>query len=153
MDYSPWHRKRVRYDLVTNQQQTTTIFFHIICGNELRNKEKSLFPRERQYYASTFNIKKKKKAQPLTGNPLCIDELGSPLCCCCVVLGHVQLFATLWTVALQAPPSMEFFRQEYWSRLSFPTPGDLSDPGIKPRLCVPCNGRWMLSLGHPGNPR
>ena len=40
---------------------------------------------------------------------------------------------TAWTVAHQAPPSMEFSRQEYWSGLPFPSPGDLSDPGIKPR--------------------
>ena len=38
-----------------------------------------------------------------------------------------------WTVAYQTPPSMEFSRQEYWSGLPFPSPGDLSDPGIKPR--------------------
>ena len=40
-------------------------------------------------------------------------------------LSHVRLFATPWTVAHQAPPSMEFSRQEYWSRLPFPSPGDL----------------------------
>ena len=45
---------------------------------------------------------------------------------------HVQLFATLWTVACQAPLSMEFFRQEYWSELPFPPPGDLPHPGIEP---------------------
>ena len=39
---------------------------------------------------------------------------------------------TPWTVALQAPLSMEFTRQEYWSRLPFPSPGDLPDPGIQP---------------------
>ena len=44
----------------------------------------------------------------------------------------VWLFATLWTVAYQAPPSMGFSRQEYWSGLPFPSPGDLFDPGIKP---------------------
>ena len=44
----------------------------------------------------------------------------------------VWLFATLWTLAHQAPPSMGFFRQEYWSGLSFPPPGDLPDPGIEP---------------------
>ena len=38
-----------------------------------------------------------------------------------------------WTVAHQAPPSMGFSRQEYWSGLPFPSPGDLPDPGIKPR--------------------
>ena len=49
------------------------------------------------------------------------------------LLSRVQLFATLWTVALQAPPSMGFSRQEYWSGLPFPSPGDLPDPRIKPR--------------------
>ena len=48
-------------------------------------------------------------------------------------LSRVQLFATPWTVALQAPPSMGFSRQEYQSGLPFPSPGDLPDPGIKPR--------------------
>ena len=40
---------------------------------------------------------------------------------------------TLWTVAHQAPPSMGFSRQEYWSGLPFPSPGDLPDPGMEPR--------------------
>ena len=48
-------------------------------------------------------------------------------------LSRVRLFATLWTVGHQAPPSMGFSRQEYWSGLPFPSPGDLPDPGIKPR--------------------
>ena len=48
------------------------------------------------------------------------------------MLRHVRFFATPWTVARQAPLSMEFPRQEYWSGLPFPPPGDLSDPGIKP---------------------
>jgi len=45
---------------------------------------------------------------------------------------HVQLFETPWTVAHQAPLSIGFSRQEYWSGLPCPPPGDLSDPGIKP---------------------
>ena len=48
-------------------------------------------------------------------------------------LSSVRLFVTPWTVAHQAPPSMGFSRQEYWSGLPFPSPGDLPDPGIKPR--------------------
>ena len=48
-------------------------------------------------------------------------------------LSHVRLFATPWTVAHQAPPSMGFSRQEYWSGLPFPSPGDLPNPGIEPR--------------------
>ena len=47
-------------------------------------------------------------------------------------LSHAQLFVTPWTVAYQAPQSMEFSRQEYWSGLPFPSPGALPDPGIKP---------------------
>ena len=48
-------------------------------------------------------------------------------------LSCVRLFATPWTVAYQGPPSMGFSRQEYWSGLPFPSPGDLPDSGIKPR--------------------
>ena len=49
------------------------------------------------------------------------------------LLSYVWLFATPWTVAPQAPPSMGFSRQEYWSGLPFPSPGDLPDPGTEPR--------------------
>ena len=48
------------------------------------------------------------------------------------LLSHVWLFAMLWTVAHQSPLSMEFFRQEYWSGLPFPPPGNLPDPEIDP---------------------
>ena len=51
---------------------------------------------------------------------------------CVSVLSCVRLFVTLWAVARQAPLSMGFPRLEYWSGLPFPSPGDLSDPGIKP---------------------
>ena len=47
-------------------------------------------------------------------------------------LSRVRLFVTPRTVAYQAPPSMEFSRQEYWSGLPFPSPGDLPNPGIEP---------------------
>ena len=48
-------------------------------------------------------------------------------------LSRVRLFVTLWTVTFQAPPSMEFSRQEYWSGLPFPSLGNLPDPGIELR--------------------
>ena len=57
-------------------------------------------------------------------------HLNMPLCACCH-FSHVQLFATPWTVAHQAPVSMGFSRQEYWRGLPFPPPGDLPAPGIK----------------------
>ena len=52
------------------------------------------------------------------------------------LLSHIQFFATLWTVAHQAPLSMGFSRQEYWSGLSFPSPRDLVTPGIEPMSLV-----------------
>ena len=48
-------------------------------------------------------------------------------------LSHGRLFATPWTVTPQAPLSMGFPRQENWSEWSFPSPGDLPNPGIEPR--------------------
>ena len=48
------------------------------------------------------------------------------------LLSHVQLFAIPWTVVHQAPLFMGFSRQEHWNGLPFPSPEDLSDPGIKP---------------------
>ena len=48
------------------------------------------------------------------------------------LLSHVRLFLTPWTVTYQAPLSMGFSRQEYWSGVPLPSPGDLPDPGIKP---------------------
>ena len=46
---------------------------------------------------------------------------------------HVQLFVIPWTVSYQASPSVGFSRQEYWSGLPLPSPGDLPNPGIEPR--------------------
>ena len=51
--------------------------------------------------------------------------------CLCPWLSCACLFATPWTVTLQAPLSMGFSRQEYWNGLQFSYPGDLPDPGIK----------------------
>ena len=58
---------------------------------------------------------------------------------------------TLWTVAHQAPPSMGFSRQEYWSGLPFPSPGDLSNPGIKPGS--PALQADALTSEPPGKPK
>ena len=53
--------------------------------------------------------------------------------CKCSLLSRVWLFENPWTVARQAPLSMEFSRQEYWSGQPFPSPGDLSNPGTEPQ--------------------
>ena len=65
-------------------------------------------------------------------------------------LSRVRLFATPWTVAHQAPPSIEFSRQEYWSWLPFPSPGALPNPGIEPRS--PALWADTLLSEPPGNP-
>ena len=66
------------------------------------------------------------------------------------LLSRVQLFATPWTVTYQAPLSMGFSRQEYWSGLPFPSPGDLPDPGIEPRS--PALQADTLTSEPPGKP-
>ena len=63
----------------------------------------------------------------------------------------VRLFATPWTVAVQASLSMGFSRQEYWSGLLFPPPGDLSNPGIEPES--PTLQVDSLPLNHQGSPK
>ena len=80
-------------------------------------------------------------------------DRGVCLLLSCVQLSCVQLFVNLWTVACQALLFMEFSSQEYWSGLPFPSPGDLSDPGIKPWSsalqtdCLLSEPSWMLDRG------
>ena len=66
-------------------------------------------------------------------------------------LSRVQLFGTPWTVAYQAPLSMGFSRQKYWSGLPFPSPGDLPDPGIEPGS--PALEADALTSEPPGKPQ
>ena len=66
------------------------------------------------------------------------------------LLSHVRLFAIPWTVVYQVSLSMGFSRQEYWSGLPFPSPGDLPDPGIKPRS--PALQADTLPSEPPGKP-
>ena len=66
------------------------------------------------------------------------------------LLSHVRLFATPWAVVYQAPPSMGSSRQECWSGLPFPSPGDLPYPGIEPRS--PALQADALPSEPPGKP-
>ena len=69
---------------------------------------------------------------------------------CAQLLSHICLFVTPWTVAHQASLSMECLRQEFWRGLSFPTPGDLSDPEIKPVSLALVGGFFTTEpLGKP----
>ena len=73
--------------------------------------------------------------------------------CCCLVAKSCPTLATPWTLAHQAPLSMGFPRQEYWSGLPFPSPGDLLDPDIEPRsLMSPALAGRFFTTESPGKP-
>ena len=83
---------------------------------------------------------------PLSSNTILIPEQ------CECMLSHVQLFATPRTAAHQAPLSIGFFRQDYWSGLPFLTSGHLPDPGVKAHVSwVSCIGR-LMTTAPPGKP-
>ena len=73
--------------------------------------------------------------------------------CLLSCFSHVQLFVALWTVACQAPLSMEFSKQEYRNELPLPAPGDLPGPGIEPRsLASPALPVGFFTAAQPENP-
>ena len=78
------------------------------------------------------------------------DSWTLSYCCCLVAKLCQNSFVTPRAVAFQAPLSMGFPRQEYWSRLPFPSPGDLLDPGIKP--ASPALAGRVFTLEPPGKP-
>ena len=82
-----------------------------------------------QFFGTQLSLQSNSHIHMTTGKTIALtrrtfDEVKSLSC--------VWLFATPWTIAYQAPPSMGFSRQEYWSRLLFLSPGDLPNPGIEP---------------------
>ena len=82
------------------------------------------------------------------------QEFGINIYLCVCVLSCVHLFLTPWTVALQAPLSMEFSRQEYWSGLPFLIPEDPPDSGSEPTsLASPALAGGLFTTAPPGEPR
>ena len=73
------------------------------------------------------------------------------------LLSYIWFFVALWTITRQAPLSMKFSRQECWSGLSFPPPGDLPNPGIKLAIQTPASralaGRFFFTSEPPGKPK
>ena len=85
--------------------------------------------------------------------PSCNFKFVWPANHVCAQSPCVQLFETPQTVAHQAPLSMGFSRQEYWSRLPFPPPGDLPDPEFQPTsLASPALASGIFTTAPPGNP-
>ena len=112
-----------------------------------------------QDYLRTKIIKNTKEFKPLkerisvhTNNEQIIDgKMMIDECMDRCVLSHVLLFVTPWTVASQVLLSMGFSKQEYWSRLPFPTPGDLPDPEIEPMsLASPALADGLFTAEPPG---
>ena len=82
-----------------------------------------------------------------------MDDVCMHVLYCGCVLSSLWLFATLWTVTRQAPLSMGFFRQENWSELPFPSPGELPNPGIDLAPLVSLHCRQILyPLSYQGSP-
>ena len=86
------------------------------------------------------------------GNDFVLSQMRYLLyhCCCLVAQSCLDTFATSWTVAHQDPLSTDFPRQEYWSGLPFPSPGDLLDSGSEPMSLVsPAMAGGFFSTGKP----
>ena len=114
----PWHRK-------TLHQQERSVW-----------KERELQRLEREQ--SNWSATSRTEGDPQRRSRLshCNPQPERHVCWYTQVLSCVQLFATLWTIACQAPLSMGFSRQEYWNELSFPSWADFPEPGIEPRSLV-----------------
>ena len=81
----------------------------------------------------------------VVGSLMSYPSAFSSKVCCGVAESCLTLFVTPWTIAHHAPLSMGFSRQEYWSGLPFPSPGDLPNPGTEPKSPA-------LALIHQGSP-
>ena len=91
-----------------------------------------------------FMIEKEKTLQKVGMEGTYLNML-----CVCQSLSRDLLFAIPWTVACQAPLSMELSRQEYWSGLLCPSPGDLPNPGIEPSLALQADSLTSEPAGKP----
>ena len=93
-------------------------------------------------------LKRNRTQRPSQGLTMESTQIPSTLCYT-HLLRHVPLFVTLWAVAHQAPLSMGFPRQQYWSGWPYSPPGDLLNPGIEP---ASPEALGSLPLSHWGSP-
>ena len=143
---SPWGSQRVGHDWVTNTHTHARSYGWVVL----------LYSRNQHHAVKQFSSNRKERIHHQIAHTVSdgvswgeVSSLGHTGCCCCLLLSRVQLCATPWSVAPQAPLSMGFSRQEYWSGLPCPPPGDLPHPGIKPRSR---HCRWILyCLSHQGS--
>ena len=120
---------------------------------ELRRVGHNLVNEQQQQHNSySFNVGSRNMPQwPVLCPATWCTFVGAYVLSC---FSHVQLFTTLWTVACQAPLSMGLSRQEYWSGLPFPSPGDLPNPAIETASPVaPALQADSLLLSHLWSPK
>ena len=120
-----------------------TWLWRLSCPKIYRVSEQAENPRELmvlfQLKANRLKIQEELISQ---FKSMCVGELSCFSC--------VQLFAAPWTIVCQGPLSMEFSKQEYWSGLPFPSPGDLPNPGIKPdSVASPALASGFLTISTP----
>ena len=139
------HRTYVKVESWEQTRDTDYLRLGMWAGSSYKNTSKS--PQTDTVRALKHSLSKKTKfrihamwqnKKHTQKHPLlstCVQFLKT-VHACWVASIMSNSFVTLWTVARQAPLSMGFSRQEYWSGLPFPTPGDLLDPGIKPASLV-----------------
>ena len=118
-----------------------------------------------EWVATSFSrgssqLRDQTKSPALAGGFFTMEPAGKPVslhvcvcvcvCVCVLVAQSCQLFATPWTIVCQTPLSMEFSTQEYWTGLTFVSPGDHPNPGIKPGF--PSLLPYSLPSEPPGKP-
>ena len=123
---------------MVNTEIRLTIFFAAEDGEALysqqkQDREMAVVQIMHSYLIAKFRLKLKEEGKTTIPFRYDLNQIPYDYTVKVKSLSHVQLFAIPWTVVYQASLSMGFSRQEYWSGLPFPSPGDLRDPGIKPR--------------------
>ena len=116
----------------------------------------NLIPSSSDFSKSKLNIWKFSVLYTQSGSSSLNEPLKHSLCdneCLLSHLGTANSFANMWTLARQAPLSMGFPRQEYWSGLPSPSPGHLPDPGIKPSSPVSLLADRFFTTEPSGKPR
>ena len=125
---SGWGKTRTK----PKQYQHTSFINEHLVRTELDDEVRLLFSISESKNMTSYSWIIKRMFYSSLIFPEGATGLEHPLCMRTQSVSHVQFFATPWSVAHQAPQSMTFFRQKYWSRLPFPTPGDLPNLVIKP---------------------
>ena len=126
------NRKACEWRACVTAAQGPSVFSHVTCPGLSTRSPTALGSLEAKPHTNGELMKQQVPATEgygMTPSERCPGDHLRQIerCCCC----YLRLFATLWTVACQAPLSMGFSRQEYWSGWPCSPPGDLPDPGIK----------------------